>query len=300
MKIGLIRPYEIDYNPKDIDDLRGAIKSAGHEAADIYIDKLGIDIDGGTMRFAQLTDGGRPKEISVDGAFLRHLGMFRDYEQFGGRLWSVRAMEQEGICVMNEITAWLLASDKLASFATLAKAGLPIPHTFVSEDMFSAYSAAKSMGEMVIKRLTGSMGYGVFRVRGQDFAMHVFSYFNGMSKPIYMQEYLAKKKGGDYRVVVVGGEALGAEFRKGKDWKSNIAQGGRPFPAKPDKEMTELALKATEALKLDFAGIDIADTKDGYLILDTNPTMSWQGFKQVNKADVAGALIGHLIKKIKN
>ena len=225
--------------------------------------------------------------------------MFRDYEQFSSRLWSVRAIQQSGVYVMNEITAWLLASDKLASFTTLAKAKLPVPHTFISEDMFSSYSAAKSMDEVVIKRLTGAMGYGVFRVKC-DFAMHVFSYFNNMSKPIYMQEYLEKKGGGDYRVVVVGGKVLGAEFRKGKDWKSNIAQGGKPTPAKPDKEMAEIAVKATETLKLDYAGIDIADTKEGYMILDTNPTMSWQGFKQVNKVDVAEALIKHLIKKAKN
>ncbi len=300
MKIGLIRPYEIDYNPKDILDLQAAIKSAGHQASDVYIDKMGIDLNKGRMTFAQMLDNRGPQKIEVDGAFLRHLGMFKDYEQFSSRLWSVRAMEQNGITVMNEITPWLLASDKLASFTTLIKAGIPVPHTFISEDMFSAYNAAKSMDRIIIKRLTGSMGYGVFKVKGPDFAMHVFSYFNNMSKPIYMQEYLEKKKGGDYRVVVVGGKVLGAEFRKGKDWKSNIAQGGRPIPAKPNKEMSEMAIKATETLGLDYAGIDIADTKDGYVILDTNPTMSWQGFRQVNKVDVAKALIAHLIKKIKN
>lgn len=272
----------------------------GHELSDIYIDKLGTDINKGRMRFTQIIDNKGEKKVEVDGAFLRHLGMFKDYEQFSSRLWSVRAMEQSGVYVMNEITAWMLASDKFASSTTLAKAGLPIPHTFVTEDMMGAYSAAKSMDEAVIKRVTGSMGYGVFRVKGEDFAMHVFSYFSSMSKPIYMQEYLEKKGGGDYRVVVVGGKVLGAEFRKGKDWKSNIAQGGKPMPAKVDKELSEIALKATEKLSLDYAGIDIADTKEGYMILDTNPTMSWQGFKKVNKVDVAKALIEYLIKKIKS
>jgi RimK family alpha-L-glutamate ligase len=261
---------------------------------------MGVDINKGKISFTQTTDNKGPKKIDVDGAFLRHLGMFRDYEQFSSRLWSVKAIEQSGVPVINEISSWLLASDKLASFTIMAKAGIKVPHTFVSEDMFSAYAAAKPMDEVVVKRLTGSMGYGVFRVKGADFAMHVFSYFNSMSKPIYLQEYLEKKGGGDYRVVVVGGKVLGAEFRKGKDWKSNIAQGGKPMAAKVDSEMKEIALKATKALCLDYAGIDIADTKEGYMVLDTNPTMSWQGFVQVNKVDVAKELIAHLIKKIKN
>lgn len=68
---------------------------------------------------------------------------------------------------------------------------------------------------------------------------------------------------------------------------------------KTDKEMAEIAVKATEVLGLDYAGIDIAEGKDGYKILEANPTMSWQGFKQATKIDVAELLIKHLASKIK-
>ena len=300
MQIGLIRPYEIEYNPNDISDLEHAIKALGHTPLNIYVDKIGIEIKKGKTRITQIVDRSGPKEINVQGAFLRHLGMFRDYEQFGSRLWSVRAMQENGVYVMNEITAWMLATDKLASFTTLAKNKLPVPHTFVTEDMFSAYSATKQMNGAVVKRLTGSMGYGVFKVDNPDVAMHVFSYFNNMSKPIYVQQYLEKKGDGDYRVVVIGGKVVGAEFRKGAGWKSNIAQGAKPHAAKADREMAEIAVKAAQVLGLDYAGIDIADTKEGYQILDVNPTMSWQGFKQVNNVDVAKLLIAQLLRKMKN
>lgn len=300
MKIGLIRPYEIEYNNQDLVDLNRSIKRLGHEARDIYVDKLGVSIKKNRIDLSQISSMNESEDIKVDGAFLRHLGTIKDYEQFSGRLWSVRAMEQTGVFVMNEIVSWLLASDKLASLSILAKSNLPIPETFLSEDMYFAYRKSKEMGETVIKPLRGAMGFGVFRISDSDFAMHVFSYLTNLSKPIYMQKYLDKKGGGDYRVIVVGGQVVGAEFRKGVGWKSNVAQGAKVTKAKVNSQMAELALRATEVLGLEYAGIDIAETRDGYFILETNPTMSWQGFKKATKIDVAGVLIKHLISRIKD
>ncbi len=297
MKIGLIRPFEIDYNPQDISDLEHAVKSMNHQIVNVYVDKLGITLDKGSIDITQIVERNKLERIDIDGAFLRHLGMIKDYEQFGSRLWSVRALEQKGIFVMNSLNSWLVASDKFAELAVLAKSGLQVPKTFISEDLFAAHSAAKSMREMVIKPLRGAMGLGIFKINDPDIAANVFSYFTNMSKPIYMQEYLEKKKGGDYRVVVVGGRVIGAEFRKGLDWKSNVAQGGIPSKARVDDEMKELALKAAEVLKLDYAGVDIAETKDGYYILEANPTMSWQGFRKATGIDVAEVLIKHLVSK---
>jgi RimK family alpha-L-glutamate ligase len=265
----------------------------------IYVDKLGIDIKRNKIDIMQMISRGNPEKIDIDGAFLRHLGIIKDYEQFGSRLWSVRAIEQNGVYVMNEVESWLFASDKLATLTTLAKHGLPVPETFLSEDMFIAYNAVKDMKEVVVKQLRGAMGFGVFRLDDADVAMHIFSYFANASKPMYMQKYMEKKGGGDYRVIVVGGQVIGTEFRKGIDWKSNIAQGATPIAVKADSQLQEIAIKATGALGLEYAGIDVAETKDGYFVIETNPTISWQGFKQATKINVADVLIKHLISKIK-
>ncbi len=300
IKIGLVRPFEIDYNPQDIEDLEHAIKALGHRAVNVYVDKLGITLETGRIDISQIVEKNKLDRVEIDAAFLRHLGMIKDYEQFGSRLWSVRAIEQKGVFVMNSLNSWLIASDKFAALAELAKAGLPVPKTFVSEDTYAAYNASKQMHEKVIKPLRGAMGFGVFKVDDPDMAMNVFNYFSNMNKPIYIQEYLKKKEGGDFRVVVVGGNVIGAEYRKGADWKSNVAQGGVPSAAKPDKEMREIAIKAAERLKLEYAGVDIAQTKDGYFILEVNPTMSWQGFRKATKIDLAEILIKHLVSRAKS
>lgn len=297
MRIGLIRPYEIEYNNQDIIDLDRAIKSLGHTSKRVYIDKIGVSMDTGRIDVTHMVSKDGPQNLDIDCAFLRHLGIIKDYEQFSSRLWSVRAIEQSGTFVMNNLMSWLLASDKLASLSTLAKEGLAVPHTFVTEDMFSAYREMKREKEVVIKPIRGAMGFGVFRANDPDVAMHIFSYFTNISKPMYLQRYMEKKGNGDYRVIVVGGRVIGAEFRKGKDWKSNVAQGAIPRKAKIDAQMQELAIRATQSLGLDYAGIDIADTKEGYMILETNPTISWQGFKRATKIDVAKELVRHMVKR---
>ncbi len=146
------------------------------------------------------------------------------------------------------------------------------------------------------------MGFGVFQVDDADVAMYIFSYLTNLNKPMYVQRFLDKVGNGDYRVVVVGNEVIGAEFRRGGvTWKSNVAQGARPEPAKVTNELSELALKAIEVLGLDYGGgVDIAETRDGYFILEVNPTMSWQGFKRATGINPpAKYIVNYLISKVK-
>lgn len=47
MKIGIIRPYEVEFNPGDVADLEEAIVKRGHTPTRIYVDMLEIHIGGG-------------------------------------------------------------------------------------------------------------------------------------------------------------------------------------------------------------------------------------------------------------
>ncbi|MFB6491524.1 MAG: RimK family alpha-L-glutamate ligase [Thermoproteus sp. AZ2] len=297
MDIGLIRPYEVEFNPGDIADLEAAIAERGHRVARIYVDMLEVRVADG-IKIRQGVGRGEPKDVDVPGAILRHLGIFRDFEQFSYRVFAARALELSGTVVINPVMSWLVASDKMASLLYLAKAGLPTPPTVVSENMFAAYRAVAEFGESVVKPLRGSMGYGVFRVGDPDVAMHVFSMLVNLNKPMYVQKYLEKGEG-DYRVVVVGGRVIGAEFRRAQGWKTNVAQGARPEPAKPSGEMEELAVRAVGALGLEYGGVDIAETKDGYVIFEVNPTMSWQGFKAATGINPAPYIVDRLLELLK-
>jgi len=135
-------------------------------------------------------------------------------------------------------------------------------------------------------------------VDNPDVAFHIFSMLVNINKPIYVQKFLEKGPG-DYRVVVVGGRAIGAEYRRAEGWKTNVAQGAAPEPTRITPEMEELAVKAVEVLGLDYGGVDIAETREGYYILEVNPTMSWQGFKAATGINPAEHVIDYLLEKTK-
>ncbi len=49
-----------------------------------------------------------------------------------------------------------------------------------------------------------------------------------------------------------------------------------------------------------MGGVDIAETRDGYFILEVNPTMSWQGgFKRATGINPAKYIVNYLISKVK-
>ncbi|MEZ0319443.1 MAG: RimK family alpha-L-glutamate ligase [Pyrobaculum sp.] len=298
MQIGIVRPYEVEFNPGDVADLEEAIRKRGHVPVRLYVDMFEVGIGPLGVKVRQAVGRGAPVEVDVAGAVLRHLGIFRDFEQFLYRIWAVKALEESGVYVMNPVLQWAVAGDKMAALMKLAKAGLPVPPTVVTENMFVGYRAVADFKKAVVKQMRGAMGYGVFLVEDPDVALHVFSMLVNINKPIYVQKYL-EKGSGDYRVVVVGGGAIGAEYRKGGGWKTNIAQGASPQPAQLTPELAELAVKAVEVLGLDYGGVDIAETKDGFYILEVNPTMSWQGFKTATGINPAEHIIDYLVEKIK-
>ncbi len=295
--IGIIRPYEVEFNPGDVTDLENAIEKRGYTPLRIYVDMVEIRMGSG-IAVRHAVGRSQPVEVSLEGALLRHLGIFRDFEQLLHRVWVVKAMEESGIYVMNPVMSWLVAGDKTGALLRLTKAGLPVPPTSVSENMFLGYRAVGEWGRVVVKQTRGAMGYGVFLVDNPDVAFHIFSTLMNLNKPIYVQKYL-EKNGGDYRVVVVGGRAIGAEFRRGDGWKTNVAQGAKPEAAKLTTELEELAVRAVQVLGLDYGGVDIAETNEGYYILEVNPTMSWQGFKMATGINPADYIVDYLLEKIK-
>jgi len=298
MQIGIIRPFEVEFNPGDVADLEDAVRRRGHTPVKIYVDMLEVGIERGVLKIRQAVGRMTPVAVEVSGAVLRHLGIFRDFEQFLYRVWAAKALEEAGIYVMNPVLPWVAAGDKMAALMKLAKANLPVPPTVVTENMFVGYRAVGEFGKAVVKQLRGAMGYGVFLVDNPDVAFHIFSMLVNINKPIYVQKFLEKGPG-DYRVVVVGGRAIGAEYRRAEGWKTNVAQGAAPEPTRITPEMEELAVKAVEVLGLDYGGVDIAETREGYYILEVNPTMSWQGFKAATGINPAEHIIDYLLEKTK-
>jgi RimK family alpha-L-glutamate ligase len=103
-------------------------------------------------------------------------------------------------------------------------------------------------------------------------------------------------------VFVVGGAVLGAIERQAPDgeWRTNVAIGGSATPFELPDEWAQLAVRAANAVAADYAGVDLLPSRDGRIfVLEVNGIPGWEGFQQATGTDVAGAIVGQLVARIK-
>lgn len=226
-----------------------------------------------------------------DVSFIRSFGP-GSCEQLTRRISMIEHMEVSGIRVINPCYSFRRARDKYATGYTLASAGLPVAETYTTEDMQRAYRWSKELGESIYKPILGSMGKGSLKFDNPDIAYNAWKMLTRLGQPLIVQEYL-RNPGRDIRVFVVGGEVVGSAYKYGAagEWKTNVAQGGRMVDEPIPHEILKLGVKATSALGLDYAGVDIIESERGPVILEVNGAPGWQALKAATGVDVAEKIV---------
>jgi len=222
------------------------------------------------------------------------------YKRLGQGLEYVEALEAMGVPVINSAVAWRQAKAKPVMSAVLASAGIPHPFTAFSQRSATLSHWISGLdGLLVAKPWRGSAGGGIVRGRAKAIASRLRRPRHRL-KQGYMQEYVSNP-GRDIRVVVVGGDAIGATYRiapRGK-WKTNVAAGGQPAYCEVTEELGTLAIRATQAFHLDVSGVDIIEGPDGYVVLEINAWPNYQIFDEVARVDVAGAIAALIARRLK-
>jgi RimK family alpha-L-glutamate ligase len=239
------------------------------------------------------------KKIEIDGGIIRGLGK-ASTDQITFRISLLEHMNYGKNTIINNPYSYRLAKDKYATLIKLHKNKIPVPRTFVTENETTAFKFAKELGEVVIKPLIGSRGLGPIRSNNTDLSFRIIKTLSRLNLVLYIQEYI-EKPDRDIRIFVIGEKVLGGIYRKTSqgEWKTNIAVGGKAIKIKLNDQLENLAIKTAEILKLDYTGIDILESGDGYKVIEANAAPSWQGLQNVLKINVAKNIIGHLINKIK-
>ena len=62
--------------------------------------------------------------------------------------------------------------------------------------------------------------------------------------------------------------------------------------------MVELAIKATAALSMDYAGVDLIKDQDGrYILIEVNSIPAWKGLESVCDVNIAQLLADDLVTR---
>ncbi len=202
-----------------------------------------------------------------------------------------------GVDVRNPPGSLIVAHDKLLTARTLRLAGLPHPHTTL---LSAALPAAVPELPLVLKPRFGSWGREVERCSTAD---ELDAALVRLQQKSWFREHgalaqeLVEPRGWDMRLVVAGGQVVGAACRiaRGEEWRTNAALGAQVEPVDPPPIAQALALAAAQAARADLVGVDLLPTPNGgFLVLELNGAVDFRPLYAPNRdvyADVVAALL---------
>ena len=215
----------------------------------------------------------------------------------------VRQFEMMGVYPLNESVAIGRSRDKLRSLQLLARAGVGLPVTAFANETANTDDVLKMVGgaPVVIKLLEGTQGIGVVLGETPLSAKSVIEAFHGANVNILVQEFIKEAGARDIRAFVVGRKVVAAMERRGADgeFRSNLHRGGTS--AKVDITAAEkaMALKATQAMGLNVAGVDLLRSDHGPVVVEVNSSPGLEGIEQTTGRDVAKAMLEFLERHAK-
>ncbi|RMF30401.1 MAG: lysine biosynthesis protein LysX [Candidatus Nitrosothermus koennekii] len=216
-------------------------------------------------------------------------------------LHSTAALEGKGKRVINQLFTSIHAGNKLFTHTLLKNANIPTPRAFIAFTHENALKAMDRLGyPVVLKPTIGSWGRLIALLNDKDAADAVLEDREHMF-PIYQIYYIeefVKRPPRDIRAIVVGEEVVGAIYRYSgvNQWKTNMALGGRAELCEVSKEMEDLCIKASKALKGDIVGVDLMESDEkGLLIHEVNNTTEFKNVARITGVDIPSKMIDYAL-----
>ncbi|MFC6835331.1 RimK/LysX family protein [Halomarina ordinaria] len=191
--------------------------------------------------------------------------------------------------MLNQPGAVLTAIHKFATAVTLADWNIAVPDALLALSNDGLNRNRDRFGDVgVYKTAIGTHGGGTWKV---DLTEPVNPKVGNRQAFLQKLIELDDERHSDLRVYVVGEHIVGAMRRYAPegDWRTNVALGGavEDMTDELPEEASETALYAAEVLGLDYAGVDLVKGKDGWYVLEVNPTAGFKGLYQATGSSPA-------------
>jgi ribosomal protein S6--L-glutamate ligase len=207
----------------------------------------------------------------------------------------VRQFEVMNVFTANDSQAISRSRDKLRCLQILAREGIGLPVTGIAHATQDIDGLIETVGgaPVVIKLLEGSQGIGVVLAETHQAAKSVIEAFRQLEANILVQEYIKEAKGADLRCFVIDGQVVAAMKRQGTkgDFRANLHRGGKAEKVKLTLEENATAIKATKAVGLRVAGVDLLRSNHGPVVIEINSSPGLEGIEAATGIDVAKKII---------
>ncbi|QEE50359.1 30S ribosomal protein S6--L-glutamate ligase [Flavobacterium alkalisoli] len=214
-----------------------------------------------------------------------------------------RHFEALKVYCLNSAAAISQSRDKLYSLQLLLNSGVDIPTTGFANSPLDTNDLIKMVGgsPLIVKLLEGTQGKGVVLAETKKAAESVINAFKSLNANILVQEFIKEANGKDIRCFVIDGKVVAAIQREALpgEFRANIHLGGTASIIKATAEEKKIAIKATKAMGLKVAGVDIIRSSKGPLLLEVNSSPGLEGIEGATNKDIAGEMIRAIEKNFK-
>jgi [lysine-biosynthesis-protein LysW]--L-2-aminoadipate ligase len=206
-----------------------------------------------------------------------------------------------GIPTVNLPEVVELSGDKVRASLRLAARGIPTPKTVVALTPEAALEALDRLGyPAVLKPPIGSWGRLMAKVESRREAEQIIEHKSALASPnhsvFYLQEFVPKPDR-DIRAFVIGDHVAAAMYRRSSAWRTNTARGGEVEPLVPTAELSELALRASEAVGGGVLAVDLMESPSGLVVHEVNPTPEFKGLVSATGVDVAEQIVDYALQQ---
>jgi ribosomal protein S6--L-glutamate ligase len=179
-----------------------------------------------------------------------------------------------GIYSVQNANANRIASHKGWTSQLVSVAGLRSPKTLLFKEPQDIDFMIEQVGPfpIVLKTPRGSQGSGVALMENKQQLTSTLELLHSKNVETLLQQYI-EGGGTDYRVIVLNGKVLCTMKRTSADgFKANLSKKGKGELVKLSKEHEEFCIKASKAIDLNFAGVDvmISDKDDKIYLIEIN------------------------------
>lgn len=214
----------------------------------------------------------------------------------------IHQMEIMKINLLNGSDAITNSRDKLRTLQIMVEQNIDIPITSFAN---SAYDTKELIGHvggapLIIKLLEGTKGVGVVLADTNKASESVINAFRSLNADILVQQYIKESKGHDIRCFVIGNQVVASMERIAQEgeFRANIHLGAIAKSINVSDKEREIAIKATKAMGLEVAGVDMVRSNSGVKVLEINSSPGLEGIENATGIDIALKMIEYIEKKI--
>jgi ribosomal protein S6--L-glutamate ligase len=273
--------------------LKEAALQRDHQVRVLNTLKFAIDLERGSPDLYY-----RQKPLSSYDAVLPRIGASITY--FGTAI--VRQFQEMGVFCANSSHGILNSRDKLRSLQLLSRHHIGIPRTTYVRDKKDVLPAVARVGgaPVVIKLIEGTQGIGVLLAESLTAAESIIELLQSQKQNVLIQKFVAESKGRDIRAFVVGDQVVAAMRRvaQGQEFRSNVHRGGVAEPVELDEQYRETAVRCTQIMGLQVAGVDMLESDDGPQVMEVNSSPGLEGIETCTGLDIAGAIIDYMAAQV--